>query len=141
VPYGAYRVHKISDDELKDAPAFADVAEDFLKFIANAPVCAYNANFDMSFINSEMARAGYPALANPVIDVLAMARALVASDRHNLKTVAANLNIFSPGGLHRALADCRVTARVFYEMIKDMNEPQIEDLVGRFGFVPSARRR
>ena len=133
VPYEAYAVHQISDAELKSAPLFTEVAEDLLHFLDEAIICAYNAKFDVGFLNSELARVGKKPLANPVIDVLLMARGLVQSDRYNLETVANNLNIFSSQGLHRAIYDCRVTAKVFYKLIEKLNNPPAQALVEKYG--------
>jgi len=133
VPYGAYAVHQISDEELKSAPLFAEVAEDLLNFLDDAVICAYNAKFDMGFLNSELARIGKKPLANPVIDVLLMARGLVQSDRYKLETVADNLNIFSSQGLHRAIYDCRVTAKVFYKLTEKINNPPVQALIEKYG--------
>jgi DNA polymerase-3 subunit epsilon len=133
VPYGAYAVHRISDEELKSAPLFAEVADDLLSFLDDAVICAYNAKFDMGFLNSELARIGKKPLANSVIDVLLMARALVRSERYNLETVANNLNIFSAEELHRAICDCRVTARLFYKLVEKLDNPPVQGLVEKYG--------
>lgn len=133
VPYEAYAVHQISDEELKNAPLFTEVAEDLLHFLDDAPICAYNAKFDVGFLNSELARIGKKPLANSVIDVLLMARDLLRSDRYNLETVANNLNIFSAQGLHRAIYDCRVTAKLFYKLIEKLNNPPAQVLIEKYG--------
>ena len=133
MPQGAYAVHQISDKELESAPLFAETADDLLNFLDDAVICAYNAKFDIGFLNSELARTHRKPLANPVIDVLLLARALVKSDRYNLETVANNLNIFSSQGFHRAIYDCRVTARLFYKLAEDLNNPPVGELVEKYG--------
>jgi len=132
MPYGAYAVHQISDKELKSAPLFGDIACDLLSFLDDCVICAYNAKFDLGFLNKELVRIGKKPLANPAIDVLLMARDLVTSDKYNLETVANNLNIFSPEGYHRAIYDCRVTAKIFYKLIKEMSDPSAGALIEKY---------
>jgi len=133
VPKAAYAVHQISDEELKSAPLFKEVAAELLAFLETAVICAYNAKFDVGFLNSELLRIKHPPLKNPVIDVLLMARDKVQSDRYNLETVANNLNIFSAEGFHRAIYDCRVTAKIFYKLAQELEDTQTETLAQKYG--------
>src|SRR3954464_14191734 len=56
MPEGAFNVHGLSIEFLKDKPLFADVCEEFLAFICDAPLIAHNAMFDLGFINAELDR-------------------------------------------------------------------------------------
>src|SRR3982750_2631573 len=56
MPAEAFAVHGLSSEFLADKPLFAQVVEDFLEFIADAPLIIHNASFDISFINSELDR-------------------------------------------------------------------------------------
>ena len=51
----AVAVHGLTRDSCKDKPLFKDVADEFLTFIGDAPLVIHNANFDMGFINTELA--------------------------------------------------------------------------------------
>ena len=51
---GAIEVHGITNEFLADKPVFADVAEDFLKFIRGAELIIHNAPFDVGFLNHEL---------------------------------------------------------------------------------------
>lgn len=71
----ALAVHGITDEFLADKPPFADVAGPMLEFFGDAKWIAHNANFDMGFINAELARLGMPSiLPEMVIDTLSLAR-------------------------------------------------------------------
>src|SRR5438270_274073 len=52
VPDAAFQVHGLSVEFLKDKPLFADICEEFLAFVADAPLVAHNAMFDLGFINA-----------------------------------------------------------------------------------------
>src|SRR5664279_1195798 len=58
IPEEAFRVHGISSEFLKGKPVFAQIADDFLKFTVDAKIIAHNAEFDMRFLNAELALLG-----------------------------------------------------------------------------------
>ena len=59
VPDDAYRVHGHSTAFLADKPVFAAVVLDFLDFIGEDRLIIHNAEFDMRFINAELAKIGH----------------------------------------------------------------------------------
>ena len=58
IPEEAFRVHGLSAEFLAGKPVFAKIADDFLKFAADAKIIAHNAEFDMRFLNAELAAFG-----------------------------------------------------------------------------------
>ena len=54
MPEAAFRIHGISEEFLRDKPRFAEVADDLMEFIGEAPLVAHNAEFDMRFLNAEL---------------------------------------------------------------------------------------
>ena len=56
VPDDAYRIHGHSTAFLADKPVFAQIAPDFLAFIGEDRLVIHNAEFDMRFINAELAQ-------------------------------------------------------------------------------------
>ncbi len=61
MPEEAFRVHGLSSEFLAGKPVFAKIAEDFLKFTSDAKIIAHNAEFDVRFLNAELALLGPPA--------------------------------------------------------------------------------
>ena len=59
VPDDAYRIHGHSTAFLADKPVFAKIAPEFLAFIGEDRLVIHNAEFDMRFINAELARIGH----------------------------------------------------------------------------------
>src|SRR5947207_12566198 len=59
----AFEIHGLSAEFLKDKPLFAEVADEFLAFIGEAPLVAHNAAFDPGRLTAEPARAATPPLA------------------------------------------------------------------------------
>src|ERR1700686_5633426 len=56
MPAEAFAVHGLSSEFLADKPLFTEVVEEFLEFIADAPLVIHNASFDISFIDAELDR-------------------------------------------------------------------------------------
>jgi DNA polymerase-3 subunit epsilon len=59
IPKGSSDIHGITDDKVKDAPVFKDVANELKQFIDNADLSGYNSNrFDIPLLMEEFLRAG-----------------------------------------------------------------------------------
>ncbi|MFH1519795.1 MAG: 3'-5' exonuclease [Candidatus Omnitrophota bacterium] len=128
MPAQAYEVHKISDEELKDAPCFEEIADRLIRFLNGCVICAYNVGFDMGFINHQLRRMGRSYLEGPAIDVLSMARDGLKLPRYNLEATAKFFNIDCSRGLHRAVGDAFVAYRIFLKLIDIFKEKRIEKL-------------
>src|ERR1700687_1075363 len=63
MPAEAFAVHGLSAEYLADKPLFADIVDDFLAFLGDAPLIIHNAAFDAGFINAELDRCGRGAIA------------------------------------------------------------------------------
>lgn len=72
IPAGASDVHGITDEMVKDAPSFKQVANEIKQFIENCDLGGYNSNrFDIPMLIEEFLRAGVPFSADgrKLIDV------------------------------------------------------------------------
>ena len=59
-PFGATHVHGITDADVAHAPRFADLAVTIGTALQGMVVVGHNAEFDVSFLQAEFARAGMP---------------------------------------------------------------------------------
>lgn len=117
VDQGAARVHGLTLEKLANQPTFREVAENFLEFIADSPIVAHNAGFDMAFINAELKQADRAPLENSVIDTLALARTKLPGSKHSLDALCLRYAIDITGRtLHGALLDARLLADVYLEL-------------------------
>lgn len=128
MPKQAYDVHKISDDELKGAPFFEDIAESLVKFLDNSVACTYNAGFDIGFIDYHLKDMDKPPLNLPAIDILLMARDGLKLVRYNLETTAKYFKIDTSQGLHRAKDDAEIAYKIFYKLLDIFKEKGINKL-------------
>lgn len=119
MPAAAEAVHGLSIEFLSDKPVFADIAEDFLKFIGSSPVIAHNARFDMGFLNAELVLAGHPPIADErAIDTVPLARRKFPGAQVNLDALCRRFNIdLSARVQHGALLDSELLAEVYLELV------------------------
>jgi len=119
VPEEAFAVHGLSANFLSDKPLFADIAEAFLEFIGEAPLIMHNADFDMGFINAELARIGQPSLeTGRAVDTVSLARNKYPGASVNLDALCKRFHINNSGReLHGALKDAQLLAVVYLELI------------------------
>lgn len=117
IDQSAIRVHGITNESVAGEPVFKEIADAFLEFIGDSPLIAHNASFDMGFLNHELNEIGYPALANEVIDTLAIARRQFPGARVSLDSLCQRFEVdLSSRTLHGALLDSQLLADVYLEL-------------------------
>jgi DNA polymerase III subunit epsilon len=119
MPQEAFNVHGLSAEFLSDKPLFADVAEEFLAFIADAPLVIHNASFDVGFINAELDRVARPLVARDrLVDTLLLARRKHPGVSNRLDDLCSRYQIDnSKRTKHGALLDAELLAEVYIELI------------------------
>ncbi|MDX8414093.1 MAG: DNA polymerase III subunit epsilon [Mariprofundales bacterium] len=118
IPQVVVRIHGITDEKVKNEPAFPDIADEFLDFIADSTLVIHNAAFDLNFIMSELLAAGKKDIsAMPVIDTLEMARKQFSGQKNNLDVLCDRFSIErNHRELHGALLDSELLAEVYLAM-------------------------
>jgi len=117
MPAGAQDVHGLSDAFLADKPRFGERTEEFLEFIADAQLVIHNAQFDLGFLNAELARVGKTRLANAYIDTVSMARKKFPGQRASLDALCERFSIDNSSRTkHGALLDSELLAEVYLEL-------------------------
>jgi DNA polymerase-3 subunit epsilon len=125
IPKEASDVHKITDDDVRDAPAFEAVAGEIAATLEGCIPAAYNAAFDRAFLASELARAGLPLRRDVEwLDPLVWARELQQGEKSRaLGEVAARLGIALENA-HRASDDADAALRVLLALGRDVRVPR-----------------
>jgi DNA polymerase III subunit epsilon len=119
---GAFKVHGISKEFLKDKPLFAEILPELLVYIGNdSELIIHNAPFDIGFLNYEIKlldkRAKEIADYAGVIDTLLLARKKHPGKPNNLDALCKRYKVdLSERNLHGALLDARLLAEVFLRM-------------------------
>jgi len=119
---GASRVHGLTQEDLRSKPKFAEVARDFLDYVQGAELIIHNADFDVEFLDAELARAGLGKLAEhvaKVTDTLAFARELHPGKKNSLDALCERYLIDNSNRtLHGALLDARLLAECYLAMTR-----------------------
>ena len=118
----ALRVHGITSEFLKDKPKFAEIAEQFLDYVAGAEIIIHNAPFDLGFLNKELellGRAPFATYIDSVTDTLVMAKEMFPGKRNSLDSLCDRLEVDNSGRtLHGALLDAELLADVYINMTR-----------------------
>lgn len=113
IPQESSAIHGISDDDVKDAKTFAELADELAAFIGDADLAGYNSNkFDIPVLAEAFLRAGHPfSLKNRAcIDVQNIFHKM------EQRTLAAAYQFYCNKTIenaHDALVDTKVTLDVF----------------------------
>ena len=118
---GALSVHGISRADLDGQPRFGEIADELLEFLKGSELVIHNADFDIAFLDAELARlpAELRRVASvcQVIDTLALARELHPGQRNSLDALCKRYDVDdSKRELHGALLDARILADVYLAM-------------------------
>ena len=119
----------ISNQMVKKAPKFREVAADFLDFIGDSILVAHNAHFDMRFLNHEIGRIHEDyRVANPHLCTVKISRRVLPHiENHRLNTVADHYSIALVNH-HRAGDDARATAHIFVNLLEELRVLGVKDL-------------
>jgi DNA polymerase-3 subunit epsilon len=121
VPEEAQRITNLSTAFLLDKPVFADVAEGFLEFIGDSPLVIHNAEFDLKFLNAELARLKKPSLTSGrATDTVMIARRRFPGASASLDALCRRFNISLDDRKekgHGALLDALLLAEVYLELL------------------------
>ncbi|MFM2061212.1 MAG: hypothetical protein RLZZ507_882 [Cyanobacteriota bacterium] len=114
IPLTVSLVHGIYDDDVQDAPTFAEVAVDYLNFLDNSDLAGFNSNrFDIPLIVEEFLRAGicFKLPGRNLVDVQTIFHTM---ERRNLRAAYRFYCDQDLEGAHDAAVDIRAT----YEVLK-----------------------
>jgi DNA polymerase-3 subunit epsilon len=121
IDMAATQVHGLTHEDLADKPRFADVADEFLDFVSGAELLIHNAEFDLAFLNAELARIGRPRLESVcrVSDTLALAREMSPGRKNSLDALCERYGVDNTRRtLHGALLDAQLLADVWIAMTR-----------------------
>ena len=119
MPEEAFRVHGLSAEFLATHKKFAEIVEEFRVFVEDARLIIHNAEFDVRFLNAELARLSLPAIdMQNVVDTLAMARQRHPGASNSLDALCQRYGVDSSRReKHGALLDSLLLAEVYAELM------------------------
>jgi DNA polymerase III subunit epsilon len=118
---GATQVHGITLEDLQHEPKFAEIADEFLRYVEGAELIIHNAPFDVGFLNAELKRLRKGPIEGlcTITDTLSMARELFPGRKNSLDALCERYEIDnSARTFHGALLDAELLADVYVSMTR-----------------------
>lgn len=121
IPLFITRLTGITNEMVKDAPKFYEIAKKVVELTAGRTFVAHNVHFDYKFIKEEFKRLGYDYQRKTLCTVQ-LSRKLIPGHRsYSLGKLCAELEI-QINGRHRAAGDAIATAKLFELLLKENDE-------------------
>jgi len=118
MPGEALAVHGITAAFLADQPPFAAIADELLAFIGSDRLVIHNSEFDLAFLNAELARLRRDPIGCSFVDTLGLARVRFPGAPASLDALCRRFNIdLSDRVEHGAEIDCALLALVYLELL------------------------
>jgi DNA polymerase-3 subunit epsilon len=125
----ATEIHGITEEDVKDAPKFEDVAGDFLRSIYDCVLSSYNIYFDIGFLQYELGRLGFQELP-PHLCLMYMRPLLGLGSRCCLEDACAQHGFKHPNA-HQSAADVLSASKlwpIYLQTIEQRGLKRFEDL-------------
>jgi len=126
----------ITNEMVRDAPRFAELAEQLYDRLDGAIFVAHNARFDYGFLKAEFARAGYDWRAATLCTVRLSRHLYPDRGPHSLDAIVARFGLDGEQR-HRALGDARVLWRLLQKLSDRHGKAELEAAIGRLLARPS----
>ena len=134
IPPDAQRMHRITDNTLRDAPSIMTVLPEFLAFAESSTLIAHNAAFDRGFLAVEKEYCwGYIDLPLCLCTMLLSRSLFPTASHHSLDALCERFQVPLPPDRHRALADVLLTAQVLLKLLEYGHIHSFEELQRRAG--------
>jgi DNA polymerase III subunit epsilon len=118
MPADAFSVHGLTAEFLASHPPFAAIADDLIAFIGADPLVIHNAEFDLAFLNMELAQLDRSQITTAHVDTLTMAHQRYPGAPASLDALCRRFAIDSSDRVnHGAKIDCSLLAAVYLELI------------------------
>jgi DNA polymerase III subunit epsilon len=118
IPAVALAVHGLSAEFLARQPSFSAISDELLAFIGSDLLVIHNAEFDLAFLNAELARIDREPIGVGFIDTLAIARRRFPGSSASLDALCRRFSIdLSTRVEHGAAVDCSLLAAVYLELL------------------------
>ena len=128
IPLQASEVHEITDDKVKDAPKFKQIAVSLREWFKDCDLGSFNGNnFDIPLLSAELVRSDLePIDWNPnLLDAFQLYRHLFPN---TLSDVYKRLTGKDLEGAHSALVDVESTFEIAEILTKDLEQQTVEEI-------------
>lgn len=126
IPEEASAINHITDEMVKDAPSFREIAPALTEYLKGCNIAGHNLDFDLRFI---FAHGAELPEGKRFYDTLDLAQLTIhKSDiwNYKLETLCSYYGIWR-NKAHRSLSDCYATSKVFSRLVFDKTSRQLEN--------------
>jgi len=124
IPYYIQSMTGITEEMVKDAPLFEDVADKVFQLLSDKIFVAHNVNFDYSFIKSQLAANHFTLNSKKLCTVRLSRKIFPGFPSYGLGNLCHSLGI-SINDRHRAGGDTAATVKVFQLLLQNDKEQVI----------------
>ncbi len=125
IPYYIQSMTGITDEMVKDAPMFEEVADKIYQLLHDKIFWAHNVNFDYSFIKSHLAASNYSLNTRKLCTVRLSRKIFPNFPSYSLGNLCHSLGI-TINDRHRAGGDTAATVKVFRLLLQHDTEKLVE---------------
>ncbi|MGM0873962.1 MAG: ATP-dependent DNA helicase DinG [Bacillota bacterium] len=109
IPLFIEKLTGITNEMVKDAPTFEEIAKNLITLISDSFFVAHNVYFDLSFLQEELKSCGFH-FTGPILDTVELARVAFPTEKsYKLSDLSEEFNMLHENP-HRADSDAEVTA-------------------------------
>ncbi|MEL6973297.1 MAG: 3'-5' exonuclease, partial [Bacteroidota bacterium] len=112
IPAGIVQLTGITQDMVREAPLFHEIARNIVEFTEGAIFVAHNVRFDYGFLREEFKRLGYTYSRKQLCTVRLSRKAFPGLPSYSLENLIRHFGI-PTDARHRALADALATTDLF----------------------------
>ncbi|PSR11432.1 MAG: DNA polymerase III subunit epsilon [Bacteroidetes bacterium] len=129
IPAGIVQLTGITQEMVRDAPLFHEIARDIVEFTEGAIFVAHNVRFDYGFLREEFARLSYTYTRKQLCTVRMSRKAFPGLKSYSLENLIKHFGI-ATDARHRALADALATANILERILaKESNQEEVKLMV------------
>lgn len=128
IPLFIEKLTGISDEMVKDAPIFGQIAREVFELLQHKTFVAHNVNFDFSFIAHQLSQHGMLLQSRKLCTVRLSRKIFQNLPSYSLGNLCRSLNI----GIkqrHRAMGDAFATAQLFHQLLENDKYKHIQQML------------
>jgi DNA polymerase III subunit epsilon len=117
IPMDVIRIHGITDEMVRDAPKFYEIAKKVIELTEDCVFVAHNVLFDYGFVRSEFEALGFTYTRSTLCTVRLSRKAFTGLPSYGLSNLSRHFGIHI-SNRHRALDDAMATGIIFHKILE-----------------------
>ena len=128
IPLFIEKLTGISDQMVKDAPMFGQIAREVFELLQHKTFVAHNVNFDFSFIAHQLSQHGLTLQSRKLCTVRLSRKIFQDLPSYSLGNLCRSLNI-NIHQRHRAMGDAHATTLLFHRLLENDKHKHIQQML------------